>query len=82
MDSLSYKEKLMAKTAQERADEKAERLYYKKHKKPGRVTAGDIIFNIINYLVFALFTLICIFPFYYLFINTISDNELVRKGLM
>jgi multiple sugar transport system permease protein/putative aldouronate transport system permease protein len=39
VDSLSYKEKLMAKTAQERADEKAERLYYKKHKKPGRVTA-------------------------------------------
>lgn len=28
------------------------------------------------------FTLLCIFPFYYLFINTISDNTLVSKGLI
>ncbi len=46
------------------------------------MSAGDIVFSIINYTVFAAFTLICIFPFYYLFINTISDNELVRKGLI
>ncbi len=72
----------MAKTAQEKADEKAEKLYYKTHKKPGKKTVGDIVFEVINYLVFAIFTLICIFPFYYLFINTISDNELVRKGLI
>jgi len=43
-------------------------------------SASDTLFNIINYTVFALFTLICIFPFYYLFINTISDNELVALG--
>lgn len=72
----------MAKTAQEKADEKAEKLYYKTHKKPGKKSVGDIVFEVINYLVFAIFTLICIFPFYYLFINTISDNELVRKGLI
>lgn len=72
----------MAKTAQEKADEKAEKLYYKKHKKPGKRTVGDMIFDIINYLVFGLFTFVCIFPFYYLFINTISDNEMVRKGLV
>lgn len=41
---------------------------------------GDVVFNIINYAFFALFTLACLFPFYYLFINTISDNELVVKG--
>ena len=29
---------------------------------------------------FALITLACLFPFYYLFINTISDNEMVRLG--
>jgi putative aldouronate transport system permease protein len=45
-----------------------------------RYSLGDIIFNIINYTFFALFTLICIFPFYYLFINTISDNQLVSLG--
>lgn len=41
---------------------------------------GDIIFDILNHTFFLLFTLVCIFPFYYLFINTISDNELVRTG--
>ena len=29
---------------------------------------------------FILFTFICVFPFYYLFINTISDNNLVAGG--
>ncbi len=43
---------------------------------------GDIIFNWINNTFFILFTLICVFPFYYLFINTISNNTLVQKGLI
>ncbi len=43
---------------------------------------GDMIFNIINYTIFAIFTISCLFPFYYLFINTISDNELVQRGLI
>ena len=70
----------MAKTKQEKLDAKAEKLYYKTHKKKTKFTAGDVIFNIINYAFFGLFTLSCIFPFYYLFINTISDNSLVRIG--
>lgn len=45
-----------------------------------RLTAGDVVFNIINYTIFILFALVCIFPFYYLFINTISDNALVGAG--
>ncbi|WP_026494980.1 carbohydrate ABC transporter permease [Butyrivibrio sp. WCD3002] len=61
---------------------KAEREYMKKHKSAIRQKPSDIVFNVINYFVFAVFTLVCIFPFYYLFINTISDNELVRKGLI
>ena len=44
------------------------------------LSRGDIIFNIVNYTVFALITLACVFPFYYLFINTISSNEAVRLG--
>lgn len=70
----------MAKTAQEKADLKAEKLYKKTHKRRYRLKPGDIIFEVINYLVFGLFTLACIFPFYYLFINTISDNDMVLKG--
>lgn len=41
---------------------------------------GDIFFNICNYMVFTIFTLACVFPFYYLFINTISANDLVIRG--
>jgi multiple sugar transport system permease protein/putative aldouronate transport system permease protein len=43
-------------------------------------TAGDYVFYILNYAFFTIFTLMCLFPFYYLFINTISDNDMVRKG--
>lgn len=72
----------MAKTMQEKLDLKAEKAYYKKHKRQFKLTPGDILFNIINYTFFIVFTLCCIFPFYYLFINTISDNSLVQKGMI
>lgn len=45
-----------------------------------KFTAGNVAFHILNYTMFALFTLICVIPFYYLFINTISANDLVSKG--
>ncbi|NLW89935.1 MAG: carbohydrate ABC transporter permease [Clostridiaceae bacterium] len=51
---------------------------------PPRFRRGttDIVFDVFNIAVFSIFSLICIFPFYYLFINTISDNDLVGKGLI
>lgn len=70
----------MAKTAQEKLDAKAEKLYYKRHKRMYRYSLGDIVFSILNYTFFIVFTLCCIFPFYYLFINTISDNDLVSRA--
>lgn len=72
----------MAKTAQEKLDAKKEKEYYKKHKKMYRTSPGDIVFAIFNYLFFSIFTFSCIFPFYYLFINTVSDNDLVRRGMI
>lgn len=72
----------MGKSKQEKLELRAEKKYYKKHKRLYRVTAKDVVFNILNYSFFALFTLSCLFPFYYLFINTISDNDLVQKGLI
>jgi putative aldouronate transport system permease protein len=51
-------------------------------KKKEKMRFGDRLFNIFNYGFFGLFTLICIFPFYYLFINTISDNNLSDRGLI
>lgn len=72
----------MAKTAQEKLDAKKEKEYKKTHKNFYKTKPGDVLFNVLNYLFFTLFTLTCIFPFYYLFINTISDNDLVKRGLI
>lgn len=70
----------MAKTKQEKLDAKAEKAYEKTHKRKWKLTPGNVIFNILNYTIYTIFTISCIFPFYYLFINTISDNDMVRKG--
>lgn len=51
-------------------------------KRKKKYTVGEIAFQILNYLIFGLFTLICVLPFYYLFINTISDNSMVSKGMI
>lgn len=70
----------MAKTREEKEAAKREKEYYKKHKHMYKLTASDVIFNILNYAVFGIFTLSCIFPFYYIFIQTISDRSLVTRG--
>lgn len=69
-------------TREERKALRAEDKYFKKHTTKIKLTPGDIVFNILNYLFFIVFTLSCIFPFYYIFINTISNNELVKKGVI
>ena len=43
-------------------------------------TKGDIVFGILNYTGFGLFTLICFYPFYYLIINSVSANDLSSNG--
>lgn len=42
--------------------------------------SNGIAFNIVNYFMYGLFTLLCVFPFYYLFINTISNNQISNRG--
>lgn len=61
-----------------------ENIVKKNHRNRGifKESVGDKTFNIINVIIFGLFTLLCIFPFYYLFINTISSNDLVSRGLI
>ena len=49
-------------------------------RKKKRYTPGDVVFNIINYTIFILMMLLCVYPFYYLFINTISSNQLSANG--
>ncbi|MBQ3486469.1 MAG: carbohydrate ABC transporter permease [Clostridia bacterium] len=46
------------------------------------VLSAQPLFDSINTIFFLAFTLICVFPFYYLFINTISSNDAVTSGLV
>lgn len=45
-----------------------------------RVSTGDRIFQTVNYIVFLIFTLLCIYPFYFLVINSVSDGHMVDLG--
>ncbi len=45
-----------------------------------QVSATDRLINIATYLLFAFFSFICTFPFYYILINTFSANDLSAKG--
>lgn len=44
------------------------------------LSLSDRLLDIINYLIFGLFSFVCVYPFYYIFINTISNNKLSEKG--
>jgi len=43
-------------------------------------TAGNIAFSIVNYTILIAFTILCVYPFYYIFINSISANDLSARG--
>jgi ABC-type sugar transport system, permease component len=41
---------------------------------------GDQVINVITYIVYAFFAFVCVYPFYYLIINSISANNLSERG--
>ena len=43
-------------------------------------STSDRILDLFIYLFFSLFGFVCVYPFYYIFINTISNNKLSEKG--
>ncbi len=49
---------------------------YKRQKISGR----EILFQVCNYGIFGLFTVLCAYPFYYLIINSISSNVMSANG--
>ncbi|QHQ59393.1 ABC transporter permease subunit [Anaerocolumna sedimenticola] len=53
-----------------------------KKRKRQKQSFGDATVSVITYVFFAVFAFICVYPFYYIFINTISSNELSQKGLI
>ena len=50
----------------------------KKHKR--KQSLEDYVIDTITCIVYLFFTFICIYPFYYIFINTISANNLSERG--
>ena len=53
--------------------------------KPGvspamRRTKGEKIYNFVNIIILTLFALICTYPFYYLIINSLSNNQAAAAG--
>ncbi len=41
---------------------------------------GDRMISVITYVVYAIFAFVCVYPFYYIFINSISANNLSERG--
>ena len=41
---------------------------------------SDRVLDVVTYTIFSLFAFACVYPFYYIFINTISNNKLSEKG--
>ncbi len=52
------------------------------NKKRKKIKCDDLTFNMINYSIFFIITLICFYPFYYMIINTISANDLSANGFI
>lgn len=40
----------------------------------------DRLISVITYVVYAIFAFVCVYPFYYIFINSISANNLSERG--
>ena len=43
---------------------------------------GDRMVSLVCYIVFSICALFCLYPFYYIFINTISANDLSSRGVI
>lgn len=41
---------------------------------------SDHLMSVITYIVYTFFAFVCLYPFYYIFINTISNNDLSQRG--
>ena len=46
------------------------------HKK----TAEDYIISITTYIIYTFFAFVCVYPFYYILINSVSANDLSERG--
>ena len=49
-------------------------------KRKMQVSIGDRIISFFTYLVYSIFAFVCVYPFYYILINSISANNLSERG--
>lgn len=45
-----------------------------------KVGFGDRLISVLTYIIYSVFAFVCAYPFYYIFINTISANNLSERG--
>ena len=45
-----------------------------------KVNAGDRVMSVLIYVIYAIFAFVCVYPFYYIFINSISNNDISARG--
>lgn len=51
-----------------------------KKKRKKTTDPADLIMSVLTYIVYTFFAFVCVYPFYYIFINTISSNDLSARG--
>lgn len=51
-----------------------------KNKRVKKVDLSDAILAVLTYIIYTFFAFVCVYPFYYIFINTISSNDLSARG--
>lgn len=56
------------------------KIHLNPNRKKIRRSAGDYAISIVTYIVYAFFAFVCVYPFYYIIINSISANNLSDQG--
>jgi ABC-type glycerol-3-phosphate transport system permease component len=52
-----------------------------KHRGPRyKTSVSDKIISVITYVVYSVFAFVCVYPVYYIFINSISNNDISKRG--
>ena len=62
------------------SDKKLEKLAAKYSGPRYKTSFSDKMISVITYVVYIFFAFVCLYPFYYIFINTISNNDLSNQG--
>ena len=51
-----------------------------KRKNKIKMSVGDRIISVITYVIYSIFAFVCLYPFYYIAINSVSNNDLSQRG--